>query len=93
MPYARLLNSPHLDFVETLCNVPAASPTRTILPELAGQYGWTLSETIHEVCPVIQLPATFEDYLEQIDSKQRREIRRKVTPGRWGRRDYYGRWR
>ncbi|RMD48797.1 MAG: GNAT family N-acetyltransferase [Candidatus Thermofonsia bacterium] len=62
----------------SLCNVPEKSPTRTILPQLAAQKGFTTTESIHEVCPVITLPATFDDYLQAIDSKQRREIQRKL---------------
>ncbi len=61
-----------------LCNVPANSLTRTILPELARAYGSDIDESVNEVCPVIQLPATFEDYLSILDSKQRRELSRKL---------------
>jgi len=63
-----------LDF----CNVPQDSPSRVIVPHAAAQHSLAFTETIHEVCPVIQLPATFDEYLESIDSKQRREIRRKL---------------
>ena len=58
-----------------LCNVPEASPTRTILTQLARQRGFSFQESLHEVCPVIQLPTSFDAYLDSIDSKQRREIR------------------
>jgi CelD/BcsL family acetyltransferase involved in cellulose biosynthesis len=61
-----------------LCNIPADSPTRTILPELAAAMGLAFHTERHEVCPVITLPDSFEDYLAQIDSKQRREINRKL---------------
>ena len=61
-----------------LCNIPAASPTRTILPQMALRCNQPFREEIHEVCPVIALPATFDDYLGQIDKKQRHEIRRKL---------------
>lgn len=61
-----------------LCNVPASSPTRTVLPQIAGQFGLTVAESILEVCPVIDLPDSFEAYLESLDSKQRREIKRKL---------------
>ena len=63
-----------LDF----CNVPSASPTRTILPKLAAKYGYTWQESVQEVCPVIKLSNTFDGYLDGIDSKQRREINRKL---------------
>lgn len=64
----------HLD----LCNVPKTSPTRTVLPEIANQYGFTVVESIIEVCPIIELPDSFETYLEGLDSKQRREVKRKL---------------
>lgn len=61
-----------------LCNIPAASASRTILPPLAQKQGLAVTEIINEVCPIIQLPATFDDYLDSLDSKQRREINRKL---------------
>lgn len=61
-----------------LCNVPQASPTRQILPRLGEANGFSFAEAVHEVCPIIPLPETFEAYLEGIDSKQRREINRKL---------------
>jgi CelD/BcsL family acetyltransferase involved in cellulose biosynthesis len=61
-----------------LCNVPEASLTRSILPQIAQERGFSFIESVHEVCPIIPLPATFDDYLAQIDSKQRREIQRKL---------------
>jgi CelD/BcsL family acetyltransferase involved in cellulose biosynthesis len=61
-----------------LCNIPASSPTRSILPELATSYGWSVQESVFEVCPVITLPASFADYLASLDKKQRHEVRRKL---------------
>jgi CelD/BcsL family acetyltransferase involved in cellulose biosynthesis len=61
-----------------LCNVPRNSTTRTILPEVASPYDLTVVESIIEVCPTIELPDSFEIYLESLDSKERREIRRKL---------------
>lgn len=60
-----------------LCNVPEWSRTRQILPALAQQQDLHVEMEIHNVCPVIQLPATYEAYLSQLDKKQRHEIRRK----------------
>lgn len=61
-----------------LCNVPASSPTRTVLPQLAASHGLTFSTHVHEVCPVIKLPRTFDAYLDSLDKKQRHELRRKL---------------
>ena len=61
-----------------LCNVPAASPTRAVLRALAEKRGHAFDEEQIEVCPTIDLPATFDAYLESLDSKQRRELSRKL---------------
>jgi CelD/BcsL family acetyltransferase involved in cellulose biosynthesis len=61
-----------------LCNVPAASPSREILPRLAQSRGFSFHTAVHEVCPIIELPATFDDYLAGLDKKQRHEVRRKI---------------
>ncbi len=61
-----------------LCNIPEASPSRPILRQIAEQYGFHWHEEINEVCPVITLPQTFDEYLDTLDKKQRHEIRRKL---------------
>jgi len=61
-----------------LCNIPAASPTRAVLRALAEKRGYAFDEKQIEVCPTIDLPATFDAYLERLDSKQRRELSRKL---------------
>lgn len=68
---------PHWDALN-LCNIPQASPTRPVLQKLAQERGFSFAESIQEVCPTIQLAPTFDDYLNDIDSKQRREIQRKL---------------
>lgn len=61
-----------------LCNIPEASPTLKLLPEQLQARGFTVDVVFQEVCPVIQLPAEWEDYLGALDKKQRHEIRRKI---------------
>ena len=61
-----------------LCNIPQDSPSLTHLPALASQFNYKFDSAIAEVCPVITLPDSFEDYLETLDSKQRRELSRKL---------------
>ena len=68
---------PHWDALD-LSNIPEASPSRPILQKLAQERGLSFVETIQEVCPTIQLADTFDAYLEGIDSKQRRELQRKL---------------
>lgn len=61
-----------------LCNIPAASPTRRVLSALSAGRGYSVEEEVLEVCPIIALPDSFEAYLESLDSKQRRELSRKL---------------
>ncbi len=61
-----------------LCNVPEMSPSREILANEAARRSWALESSIHEVCPVISLPGSFDAYLDSLDKKQRHELRRKL---------------
>jgi len=61
-----------------LCNIHQDSPTLEMLPAVARSRGWEVSTKRDDVCPVVQLPGTWEEYLEMLDGKQRREIRRKL---------------
>jgi len=63
-----------LDF----CNLPSASPTRTLLAEVAQAHGWTAAVELEDVCPMIELPGSWEEFLLRLDKKQRHEIRRKI---------------
>jgi CelD/BcsL family acetyltransferase involved in cellulose biosynthesis len=78
----RRLTAPDSDFPNwhtiELCNVPQDSPSRELAPALAADHGLAFAESVHEVCPVVALPPNFDAYLEMLDSKQRREIRRKL---------------
>jgi CelD/BcsL family acetyltransferase involved in cellulose biosynthesis len=61
-----------------LCNVHQDSPTLALLPTLAKARGWSISTTRDDVCPIVYLPSTWEEYLQILDKKQRHEIRRKL---------------
>lgn len=61
-----------------LRNVPANSPTRTLIAAQAAARGLTVADRVEEVCPVIALGETFDAYLETLDKKQRHEVRRKM---------------
>ena len=61
--------------------MPEASLTRALLPELVAQRGWTLLDEKQVVCPIIQLPTTFDDYVQSLDKKERHELRRKLRRG------------
>ncbi|MBI3734416.1 MAG: GNAT family N-acetyltransferase [Chloroflexi bacterium] len=58
--------------------LPAATPTRALLPALAEARGFHVAACLSDVCPIIELPPTFEAYLESLDKKQRHELRRKM---------------
>lgn len=63
----------------SLCNLPQTSATYRRLPELAAALGLSCVVEVDDVCPVIELPADFESYLQDVLSKkQRHEVRRKV---------------
>ncbi len=59
--------------------IPAASPTVQTVSELAKARGWSVQLAREDVCPVVELPATWEEYLSmKLDKKQRHELRRKM---------------
>ncbi|MDL1901327.1 GNAT family N-acetyltransferase [Anaerolineae bacterium CFX9] len=61
-----------------LCNIPETSPTYLRFPDALRQRQFNADMVLQEVCPVIQLPQTWEDYLSMLDKKQRHELRRKL---------------
>jgi CelD/BcsL family acetyltransferase involved in cellulose biosynthesis len=58
-------------------NVPQSSLTLQILPELASQNGLRATIEVEDVCPVVDLPESYEQYLEGLPKKERHELRRK----------------
>ncbi len=61
-----------------LHNLPAASPTREVLLSLKEKYGLKVEASLEDVCPLILLPESWEEYLQMLDRKQRHELRRKL---------------
>lgn len=91
--YAALLDTlmgpafPHWDRIQ-LCTLPSSSPTNSVLKRLAEERGLKTTRQLHDVAPLIELPSTWDEYLERVDKKQRHEIRRKLrrmeeAGGRW----------
>jgi len=71
-----------------LCTLPAASPTGALLKESAQARGLSVESRRHDVAPLIELPATWDEYLATLDKKQRHEVRRKLrrieeSPTKW----------
>ena len=67
-----------------LANLRAASLTIPILETEAARRGWSLEREPLQVCPVIALPNTWEEYLGSLDKKARHEIRRKLRRAEGG---------
>ncbi|GAB4431523.1 MAG: hypothetical protein Kow0031_12640 [Anaerolineae bacterium] len=61
-----------------LCSLPHQSITHSRLAQVMQAGGWQVEVSQQDVCPVITLTATFDDYLAGIDKKQRHEVRRKM---------------
>jgi CelD/BcsL family acetyltransferase involved in cellulose biosynthesis len=61
-----------------LCNLPQESPALTLLKETAQARGYQVRAEFEDVCPVVELPAGWDEYLEMLSKKQRHEIRRKI---------------
>ena len=61
-----------------LCNIPATSPTHRLLAEMAVARGYQVQTEVEDVCPIIHLPSTWDEYLSSLSKKQRHEIRRKI---------------
>lgn len=67
-----------------LCNIPQASATYTRLREMAESRGYQALVEVEDVCPIIDLPTTWDEYLMMLDKKQRHEIRRKLRKAEGG---------
>jgi CelD/BcsL family acetyltransferase involved in cellulose biosynthesis len=61
-----------------LCNLPETSLTYRQLVEMARARGYQAEATVEDVCPIIPLPSSWDDYLASLDKHQRHEIRRKL---------------
>ena len=72
--------STHRDKFDVLdfCNVPEASITNQMFPEILKEHGFETQTKQQEVCPIITLPNEWGGYLELLDKKQRHEVRRKL---------------
>ena len=61
-----------------LCGVAAHSPTFNHLPDLLKAQGFSVEVRPEDVCPKIELPCTWDDYLASLSKKNRHELRRKI---------------
>jgi len=59
--------------------LPTGSPTLATVSELARARGWGVQQAREDVCPVLELPGTWAEYLTlKLNKKQRHELRRKI---------------
>jgi CelD/BcsL family acetyltransferase involved in cellulose biosynthesis len=59
--------------------LPAASSTVSSMAEPARARGWQVQQGREDVCPVLELPGTWDEYLATtLNKKQRHELRRKM---------------
>jgi CelD/BcsL family acetyltransferase involved in cellulose biosynthesis len=58
--------------------IRAASPTLDILPRLCPAAGMRAQGEREDRCPVLELPASWDAYLERLPGKDRHELRRKI---------------
>ncbi|MFC1959674.1 GNAT family N-acetyltransferase [Chloroflexota bacterium] len=70
-------NTPPFDKL-ILCNIPEYAALLEKWPPILAAHKFTASAEVQEVCPVINLPATWDDYLGNLNKKQRHELRRKI---------------
>ncbi len=61
-----------------LWGLPEDSPTLQALPGLAREDGLDAQEEREDVCPVLDLPPRWEEYLESLPGKDRHELLRKL---------------
>ncbi len=61
-----------------LCNLPESSPTPEMFPIYLQQHGFQVQVEQQEVCPIIKLPNSFEEYIASLGKKYRHELRRKI---------------
>jgi len=74
LDYLESLDWEHLE----LHAIPSPSPTLTSFVPLAAGRGFGVETILEGVCPRLDLPTTWEDYLNSLEGKNRHELRRKI---------------
>lgn len=77
--FAQYLQDHQDDFTRiALCNIPQDAISYQEFPAILEAHGFNVQLEEEDVCPIIQLPDTWEGYLNLLDKKQRHELRRKL---------------
>jgi CelD/BcsL family acetyltransferase involved in cellulose biosynthesis len=58
--------------------IRAVSTTLTLLPALAPAVGLRVAAAVEERCPLLALPASWDEYLARLSGKDRHELKRKM---------------
>ena len=59
-------------------SLPQGSPTLVHLSTLAEEAGYRVEQGTEDVCPGLQLPSSWDEYLASLSKKDRHELRRKL---------------
>ncbi len=73
-----LIQHPHLWDVIDLHGIPANSPSLDQLGELLPHEAYRQSVAVEDVCPRMELPKGWDEFLAGLGQKNRHEIRRKI---------------
>lgn len=79
--WAELLRSPPEMLAEGPLHLPSVvegSPSLSLLPGICGERGIAFFAEEADRSPFLRLPESFDDYLGQLDKKERHELRRKL---------------
>src|SRR3989304_3856446 len=79
--WAELLRSPPEMLAEGPLHLPTVvegSPSLSLLPGICGERGIAFFAEEADRSPFLRLPESFDDYLGQLDKKERHELRRKL---------------
>jgi len=71
------LKNDSLDFIE-LSSIAQFSPTAEVFPKVMESCGFRVSREMEETVINLSLPATWEEFLETLNAKDRHELRRKI---------------
>lgn len=64
-------------YLELHC-VPQESGLLNTFAPVVRQAGWHVDVEVEEVCPIINLPRSWDEYLSRLGKKDRHELRRKI---------------
>ncbi|MBE0607040.1 MAG: GNAT family N-acetyltransferase [Deltaproteobacteria bacterium] len=62
----------------TLPGLVEGTPALSLLPSICGEIGLSCSVEEMDRAPFVSLPASFDEYVERLGSKERHELRRKM---------------